>query len=141
ELILYREMIAVRSSYCDLISHFKAVQIVCEHSALLDAELLILFVCRRGSDREHTFADSRCAEHCALYRHMLEQLAALRSIAAARLDVRRLLADICDHAYLRDQCIQRIVLVTCTFTHYCPPPCFLNAFTTFTIFNADGHFS
>ena len=134
-------MVSVRSADCDLVAHLKAVEIICEHSALLDAEFLIFFISRRRSNRKHTFADSRSAEHRALSRHMLEELAALRSIDTECLNIRRLLADVSDHAYFRDQGIQCIVLVTCTFTHYFSPPCFANALITFTIFNDSGHFS
>src|SRR5699024_8422257 len=131
----------VRSAYGDLITYLQAVEVISQDSAFLNAEFLIFFVCRRRCDRKHTFTDTRSTEHRTLSRHMLEKLAALRRVYAECLDIRSLLADIRDDADLRDQRIQRIVLMAGTFTHYCSPPCFSNALITFTIFSDAGHFS
>ena len=45
--------------------------------------------------------------------------------------IRCLLTDICDHAYLGDQSIQRIIFMTGTFAHHCSPPCFCKCFDHF----------
>ena len=112
-------MVAVRAADRDLVADFEAVQVVGQHAALLDAEFLVFLVRRRRGDREHTLADARGAEHRALAGHVLEELAALRRVDAERLDVRRLLADVGDHADLRDQDVLHIVIVAMarTFTH------------------------
>ena len=110
-------MVAVRPTDGDLIAHLKAVQIARQAAAFFDAELLILLICRRGGDGKHSLAYTRLTQHRALARHMLKQLAALRRVDTECLYIRRLLPDVCDDADLRDQRIQTVVFMTCTFTH------------------------
>ena len=110
-------MVAVRPADGDLIAHLQAVQVARQTAALFDTELLILPVRRGRCDGKHSLAYSRLTEHRTLARHMLKQLAALRRIDTECLYVRSLLPDIRNDTDLRDQRIQRIIFMTCTFTH------------------------
>ena len=115
EIFFHGEIFTIRPTHGNLLTNFQCVNNFRYTTAFFNGKFHIFFVCRRRSNREHTFPNARNRYHCALTRHMRKKLFTIRTNNTEGFYVRRILADVRHNANFRDESFFNHLLFPLTF--------------------------